>query len=720
MSYNEENSEKNYFINTIEGIYGQFDGNFPRLKFFFIVIFLINTLNFINFWGFNYMIAQPKTMFFCYDNKREFKLCKKEEICNNSKSPGFNLFYTDNKLLTKEENVNIQLKTINDHFRSVMLFDFIRFNSWNKLKNKSEKISKNYSYVIGLTKNEDFNIYSKYNLACKESDLDLIGLFMFVFIIIFPIIFGYLADLFGRKKILIILMIMQIAGGIIFFFADFYIEKRLEKINTKLEIYEVNEKKTTVKSVENVLDLNEFIPDSLDPYINRLNNEFMTPSEDKGNKFSFLISKLDPEIQRKYHFMEKSLDITIEKNNAFTDCLSVIILATILKFCTIPCIFNICLCYVMELSFNADITLSNYNFTIRAYVFSYALSYFFIVSFNNIFQSLGIVGIIQLIMLVLFIYFDIESPRYCYENSQWENLTNIIKKNILNEYQDVDQTIIKRLIERKRDDPIYKQEIDESRNRNIKDQFFSQFEEGIFFFSYSDDKNHLKSPFFMFSLFEKNKYFRDSKFILFAIIINFAIVYYLISTKYSTDFFITREFLYSENFLNKPIIINFFLILLVNYIYGLSSQIYGYPFMMSISYLLMLIFAIIIGINKYLNGFTVKNLDEFKDYNLHYKKVEIDFFIHALVFLSNGLYLQLFIYVVQYSLTICRATFFGIIQSIFFSIFLISISTSRYFIEMFDIFIIQCCIVGNLVSYFVVKGDGSLIKDFRILEIKEK
>lgn len=689
--------------------------------------------NLMNFWSLNYMISNPRTTFFCFDNKKEFKLCEKEEICLNEKSPGFNFLYTSDEKLMGEKKVgdiDEQLKAINDHFRSVALFDFIRFNSWNRLKSKSNKISNNYSIVIGVNKNEDYNIYAKYNLFCNQWNVIILGIFVCVFLFFFPLFFGYLADLFGRKRILILLLIMQILGGFILLNSDYVIGNKIEGIEKKVDLYKNGIK---IETIENSLELNKEFRKSLDPYIDSLNNDYM---QHKGKtSFSFDISELELNVQKKLYFLAKSKEVTKMKNKTFADLIPFLIIGTVLKFCTIPVIFNICLCYVMELSFNTDITLSNYNFSIKAYVFSYIFSFFIIIPLQNIFMSLGIIAMFQTIMLSIFIYLDIESPRYCYENSDWENLTDFIETNVLYEFEEIDQKNIRKQIGRWKDDPIYRQEI--CGNRGKWEQFLIEIKMRIFFSNFIKEQNildqkikteeikkiefkdHLKSPILMLSIFYKNKYYKDFKYILFSMIFNFAIVNYLILTKYSTGYFITREFLYSDNIFNANIFFNFLLILLVNYIYGLSTQIYGYPFMMTISYFFIFIFSSIIGYYNYYSGFFRRPLDIHKDFHLYNTQTDSTFLIEALLFFSNGLYFQLFIYIVQYSLTGCRATFLGVIQSVFFVFWIISICISSWFIEMFDIFIIQCSIVGILISYFLVKGDTTMIKDFRILERRE-
>lgn len=684
------------------------------------------------------MISNPRSTFFCFDNKKEFKICKNEEICHNHNSPGFNFLYTDDKELM-DSDINNQLRKINEHFRSVALFDFIRFNSWNRLKSKSNKISNNYSIVIGVNKNEDYNIYTKYNLYCNQWNIIILGLFGTVFLFTCPLIFGYLSDLFGRKKIMILLLTLQIIGGCILLCSDFYINGKVKELErSKVRLYgreNENDKKNDYFDYTTSTVLTNETQKSLDPYINSLNNDFMQQKESSEN-FSFDMKKFDVLIQKKYYFLIKSKQVTKLKTKTFSEIIVFLITGTILKFCTVPTIFNLCLCYVMELSFNSDMALTNYNFTIKAYVFSYILSYYIIIPLNNIFQTLGIIASFQFIMLIFFIYMDIESPRYCYENSEWEILTQIIQKNIISEFKNEEQDNIIRNIAKKKDENIYIQEINKNKNRTKWSQFLNEMKKRIFFSNFIktqkilDQKikneeikkiefsDHLKSPILMLSIFNKNKYYKDFKFILFSMIFNFAIVNYLILTKYSTGYFITREFLYAGDYIiNCPFYINFFIILLVNYIYGLSAQVYGYPFIMSISYFFILIFSIIIGYYNYFSGFIRNSLERKFDFFLFSTRPDISFFIEALIFFSNGLYLQLFIYIVQYSLTSCRATFFGLIQSVFYLFWIISICVSSWFIEMFDIFIIQCSIVGILISYFLVKGDGTYIKDFRILEI---
>lgn len=798
-SENYENSnEKSYIINNIETIYGQLEKTTPKISYLLLVLFLISFINFSKFWSLTYMISDVRTTYYCFDTQlSEFRNCYSKDYCNNIQKGFSSIIYIDNEKITNFNEEN-EMASINNHFRTIALYDYLRFTSWNRMKGRRTlKKMSDYSIIFAVNKNENYNIFSRYNLVCKSySTMVYLAINMLMGLLFFGVIFGCFADVFGRKKILIILILFQIIGIFIIYAFDFTLEKKIKTMdNYNVEIKLHSQKQNLVmnkellKDNENRTKVNENLNNTIYQNNNEKSSIFNFYSNNsisyksnsnetelydlhnlEGEKllsdiFYFELSKLSQNLnifnfledkfsfdifdsneifQKKFHFMRKLKKDTFSRRKYFFENRAIFLLGTFLGFSTIPIIFAICLSYFMELSLNVSFTISNYKFLTKSYIFSYLTSYYMNILLKNYAVTLLILACFQLIIILIFCYLNIESPRYCYEVSDWIQLTKIIKDNFLEDYEedmDNNEKILEKIV-RNKEDPIYKQEITQKNmfELNHWQQFKKNLDKRIvsyiFFCDHSiiekkinneevtklEFKKFLKYPYLMYVLISRNKNYKDISFLIYSMVFNLAIVIFIIQAKFSNEIFISRSVLYNKDYINSTIIINFFIMLFSNYLFLFLDQILGYPIIMSLCYFFIFIFSLLLGLESIYHqaSFYMKTVvfsliiesDENEENIFLKNKILINsFFVH-------GLYFPLYLFLTKFTKTNYRVTYFGIINLIVYSLWMIAILLTRYFKSNY-FFICGCCLVGFLISYFVEKSDDErIVKDFRILEKK--
>jgi len=768
--------EKEYIINNIETIYGQLEKTSPIISFLLVILFLISTISFSAFWSLGYLISELKTTFYCFDHHvGEFLICQQNEFCANVKKGVMNLMFLDEPEISSID-FEIEKQNINKFFRPLVMYDQVRFSAWNRMKNhKTVETMSDYKTVIGVSKNENFNIFSKYNLICNfQTTMLHMGMSFIAGLALFGVLFGCLADIFGRKKILSMLIILQILGFAVLFGFDFLLEREanfFEEVEIAIDSNNVFQKTLWDKIGDDYpkkfynnktqIDNNTFVingttihitseiyvekakydPAKFSPekpmiaenYLRTDKIDFLTT---RDNKFSFNISQFDQVFQKKFFYMEKAKNATFMRRKFFFENRAFFMVGFSLAFSTMPSIFSLCLTYYMELSLNVSSTITNYKFLTKSYIVAYILSYYLNVLLNSYALTLLVYACLQFAFLIIFRYINTESPRFCYEVSDWIQLTDIIKTKFLDEREEqLNQKILKKIV-RSKDDPVFKQEIlHEKLNR------WQQFEQNVhkciltynIFRDHSviekkinneqkskiEFKNFIKYPFLMSSLIYRSKHYKDISYLIYSMVFNLAIVIFLIQSKFFNEIFVSRDMLYGKDIVNFTVLKNFGMMLVSNYLFLFLDQIWGYPIIMGLCYFFIFVFSLLHGLET-INYFVASHMKN-NNYllSIDYAKIQIFFFRSLTLFNSffiHGLYFPLFLYLTNHSRTVYRATYFGSFNLIFYSFFLISIGLEKYF-ETSYFFICICCLVGFLISYFVKQPDNErIVKDFRILE----
>ena len=202
-----------------------------------IVNFLLLIFNNCILWIFCYMISFQKNQSYCYNHHlREFEICVYSDFCPSS---GFHDFiYINDDSLSNVEIKN-EINNINKKFLMFYNYESKIFSQINKKFIKIENTLSKYSITIVLTKNENYLFNNTFRVGC-DSYLSGILIIMAISSTIGTFIFGLLADIFGRKKILIFANIFEVIGGLALFLSTYFIKKYnednvfREKVNNDL------------------------------------------------------------------------------------------------------------------------------------------------------------------------------------------------------------------------------------------------------------------------------------------------------------------------------------------------------------------------------------------------------------------------------------------------------------------------------------------------------
>ena len=376
-----EKSLQNIIVDDIENIYISLIGKSSfKLAFQTVIILLISFGVNLCHWIYLFSMKSKLENNYCLSKLNQFDNCIPEEICESYEEK-LNLFvYNDtldihNNSLNEHQNFIIEQNDINYFYKQF----FVAHNyniSKDKLitnidmtKHKTEKIN----FVIILTKREKYDMFLKFfNICLKEKLNFYIILIILIGGILGSVLFGLLADIYGRKKIISVLLALITISFTCFTVLSF-------KVDEKYEIY-----------------YNKF--SSVYPTIPKIHQNILAQlyGQDKAGQY-------------------------------FEKYFIIYILLLLILCLSLRPLGKICLAILLENS----ITDLNVLVNFRIYTFVTTglppLSAFLIfIMVNNIITTLLILTAFFFVLFLLSIFFVNESMRYHYEYSQWKELTNEI------------------------------------------------------------------------------------------------------------------------------------------------------------------------------------------------------------------------------------------------------------------------------------------------------
>ena len=180
--------------------------------FIFTIVFLTNVCH----WIFIFIAKSKMENNYCYTKMNQFDICSIEQICKNHYQQINLLLYNDtfevhNNSLTRHQAFIEEMKLINENYKTFFVSHNYQISKEKLLlpidmvKYNADKIN----FAIILTKREKWNIYFKHYSLCHRDN----SYFYVVLIIILggflgSLVFGLLADIYGRKTIIIILLFL--------------------------------------------------------------------------------------------------------------------------------------------------------------------------------------------------------------------------------------------------------------------------------------------------------------------------------------------------------------------------------------------------------------------------------------------------------------------------------------------------------------------------------
>ena len=344
--------------------------------------FLLLIFNSCILWIFCYMFSAQKNESYCYNHhSKEFELCINSEFCPSSGNHDF-IYINDDNLSDVE--VKNEINNINNKYLMFYNYESKIFSKINKKFIKTENTLSKYSATIILTKNENYLFNNKFRVGCETY---LLGILIMIAIssTIGIFIFGLLADIFGRKNILISANICEIAGGLILFLTTYFINKYNKEEDFKQK------------------------------FNSELKNIFAKYFNESSSFYSTYIS----------NYIEIKNEVLKTKviNDNFKDYNIFIIFSIFLIFSSNSSIKIISLSYMLENALTEEKVMLYYLFFNFSQPISILLTTIMVIYTDSFEYPLLICIIIIFIITVLFIVFFFESQRFNFEYCFYTKIT---------------------------------------------------------------------------------------------------------------------------------------------------------------------------------------------------------------------------------------------------------------------------------------------------------
>ena len=625
-----EKTNQRIIIDDIENIFISLIGkfSFKLLLQTWIVLSISFGVN-VCHWLYLFLMKEKLENNYCLTKLNQFDNCLASDFCDSYEEK-LNLFlYNDtldihNNSLNEHENFIIEQDDINSYYKQFFVAHNYNISkdrlitNIDMTKHKTEKIN----FVIILSRNEKYDLFNKFFNICLKEKMN----FYFIIIIVLggsfgSLIFGLLADVYGRKKIITVLLAIITIVFLFFTWLGF-------KIIGKYDVF-----------------LDEFA------------EIYGTVPEIHYDVLSKLYSQ-----QKTGEYFEKYFLIFI-------------FLLLILCLCLRP-LGKICLAILLENSITDLAVLENFRiYTFVTNGLPPITAFFIFIMVNNFNVTMIILTSYFFLLFVLSIFFIHESLRYHYEYSQWKELSNEILSlfkidddfpvNFKNkmEYEafrlEENKKMINKFMQRINSIFSFVKHRIYSLNRDIRrnSTFIIKNEEVVF------------NPLIIYTSFAANRTFNKLKYLMIIILIIIYCQVFFVEKEMVEVSFFGKSDLYIDLDNNYIINSNYFIIAIVtfvsHYFYYLCYRISCFK---HILYASLIIVTILMIIYYYLTG----DLDDYPldinqtGFNMleHYYKLEKDkstnillFFIY---FFLNGINFCINILAVKLTNTLYRCSMLGI------------------------------------------------------------
>ena len=625
-----EKTNQRIIIDDIENIFISLIGkfSFKLLLQTWIVLSISFGVN-VCHWLYLFLMKEKLENNYCLTKLNQFDNCLASDFCDSYEEK-LNLFlYNDtldihNNSLNEHENFIIEQDDINSYYKQFFVAHNYNISkdrlitNIDMTKHKTEKIN----FVIILSRNEKYDLFNKFFNICLKEKMN----FYFIIIIVLggsfgSLIFGLLADVYGRKKIITVLLAIITIVFLFFTLLGF-------KIIGKYDVF-----------------LDEF-------------------AEIYGS-----VPKLHYDVLSKLYSQQKTGEY-FEKY-----FLIFIFLLLILCLCLRP-LGKICLAILLENSITDLAVLENFRiYTFVTNGLPPITAFFIFIMVNNFNVTMIILTSYFFLLFVLSIFFIHESLRYHYEYSQWKELSNEILSlfkidddfpvNFKNkmEYEafrlEENKKMINKFMQRINSIFSFVKHRIYSLNRDIRrnSTFIIKNEEVVF------------NPLIIYTSFAANRTFNKLKYLMIIILIIIYCQVFFVEKEMVEVSFFGKSDLYIDLDNNYIINSNYFIIAIVTFI---SHYFYYLCYRIScfkhILYASLIIVTILMIIYYYLTG----DLDDYPldinqtGFNMleHYYKLEKDkstnillFFIY---FFLNGINFCINILAVKLTNTLYRCSMLGI------------------------------------------------------------
>ena len=645
---NETKKEGRYIVENMEDIFSKVSSEKLKLIIQEAILYFIVFMVCMYHWMFLFISRNKLEQNFCYING-QFDACSENQICKDYSSK-MNIILFNHTLNIKNQKgydsfdfFLEESKLINKYYKPFFAYyidNLSRDKALSKLQimhNSQEMIN----YVVVLSYKEKWNLfYRNYNLCEASNYFAMFVVMVALGGIIGSLAFGFLSDIFGRRNIirvtLLIITIMTLFFSAVSFGLDKYSENQYDKFD----------------------DLEEFKNLTL-------NNSNMR------------------RIIKELYVQEKVRNLF--KDIFFVFCIIIFTLSAglwpLLKSCMALLIEN------SKGELNVLIGFRRYNFFFGG-IPAFFTSLIF-ANVNNFTLTFSILGIINLILFIISMTFLEESIRYYYEYCEWPRLTETILKIYkvnLDDFKTLNEEELKQF----------------RKEENIKN-FTSSLQKGNYFLEnnidnsiifqnsyynlYKDKNNALKrnlkrdtdfiirssnvrsNPYIIIICLLSNRTFNNSKLLILIVLILLYLTMNLLQKEFLEMPFFTMNDLYinlDNNYLLNSV---FFLLAITNclsnlFFYGLYRiNCFKTVIYISIVFNIFALFTYHLISNTdnltpiYFNQYNQRMIEEFNK-----EKMSIYYIVLllAIYFLLNGANFYVYLLILKISKTIYRCTYFSI------------------------------------------------------------
>ena len=674
---------KQCILGNIELLYSNIkipSNYFTLLNIFILVIMILN--NSI-VWNFYFIFANRIDYDYCYNPKtRMLELTIFNKICGPVPKDNRMLIYLNNtNSIVNSTNINVsinyyleELNRINQIY-SDLLFDISLI--YDPFKSKFSKIinvsSNNFSPCVILNSQSQFNFSFEFQQYCSAWNNILIFLpFIMISSLLSNFVLSAMSDIFGRLKGLKIGLIFVAIGGISIFILRQVIRRSIEVEMAKID-----------KS----------------NYMKKIFEYFILPMK-QTEIVNFYFSKLKV-------FYGFSIFFILAGQNVIT---------------------NTSLSLILENSLSDELVIRNFLF----YFTGITLSSLFTFAFNLTFESsellFFVIGIADSIFLIFAYVYILESPRFYFEYSEYEKMTEIFIKMKIDIYlgnyvQDIEKTkdlinpeemsIIKIKKEKLRKSSLLKK-IVELRN-NLK----------LYSINNLIDRNKIiRNPFLLLSFIYYEKGLNRKFFLECSLTVLVIFIDSIVTWKLFGGFYFTREMLYQKYRNIVPSLITVILRLIFNYFFYYIHKFFGFKVVLTISFVILAIMSILIELTNFFLDYKVFDQNKYDYSKINILKNDENsgkllLLINIACIFTNGLVFSMYLHLFKFTKTINRCVFFGLIGM---TILNIQIFNGVYviFVSKIGLSIFVASVIGIIIT-FIVDDDideMNLITDRKILEIK--
>ena len=678
-----KNINDKIIVDDIQNIYSSISDKSNKLFYVQKMLLLtITCLVSMCHWLFLFINVQKLERNYCYTNMDQFEACSAAQICDYSLEKVNIILFNDsinihNHSKTLHQNFIEEFTLVNDYYKPFFI-NHKYLISRNRLFSSINMIdydSNRLNAAIILSKKENWNIFFKFFSLCQKN----FYFFWSASIIVFggcigSIIFGILADLFGRKKMI----------SLNLFFG------------------------TLAMTLISALTLN--LEYKYEFFLEEYEKKYYS-NEDNNKILSFLYAQ-----QKISEIFEKS---TIK----YFICLLILCL-------TLRPLGKISLALILENSTSELKVLKNF----RRYTFATTgippfLTYIFLIVVNDFIATIIFINSLFFICFICSLFFINESMRWHYEYCEWKELTDIVNKlfkideeSSIN-YKNKIEFEAFRYQENRKMIGNFQKKIDFSIQNKINagNTIFNVFRSRII--SLKRDirrnceviirKNEVQTnPLIIYTCLSSNRVFNKSKYLfLMLLIIIYAQVHFVEKELVDIPFFKLSD-LYIDRYNCYIINSHYFILLIItccsNFLYYMFHRINCFKIVLFISLtivtlLLLLYYYLTNDQNVFPLDLNESNFNLVEQNQKYRRKNNTNVLILIIYFILNGINFYINLLILKLSKTIYRCSLFGI--NSFISLLAFAFGESLNYQIEHNFFLIGSL---NIVGIFVVLYFGEL------------